>query len=162
MKHTSITAFELLLEDGSATLINALAELIVIQVKDHGHFGNVIHHVSSGDWSAVGDAMRELFVLPHDCRTLTPLARNLVTMLHRSSAANLRPFGPWLLDQVERQTTALFRRSLERRLEDLEGEIRRMEVAFTKSAARILSEVRPNDVDRIQWNPLPMGHYARS
>jgi hypothetical protein len=140
MKHASITAFELLLEDGSATLINALAEGLVVEIKHHGHFGNVVHHVSAGDWSAVAKAMRELFVLPHDCRTLSPLARNLVTMLHRSSAANLRPFGPWLLDQVERQTTALFRRSLERRLDDLEGQIRHMEFAFTKSAARILRE----------------------
>jgi hypothetical protein len=142
MKHGSITALELLLEDGSATLINALAELLAIQIKSHGHFGNVMHHVSGGNWSAVEDAMRELFVLPHACDTLSPLARNLVTMLHRSSAANLRSFGPWLLDRVERQTTALFRRSLERRLDDLEGQIRQMEFAFTKSAARILSDVR--------------------
>jgi hypothetical protein len=142
MKHGSITAFELLLEDGSATLINALAELLVIQIKGHGHFGNVMHHVSGGDWSDVETAIRELLVLPHDCQALSPLGKNLVTMLHSSSTANLRPFRPWLLDQLETQTTGLFRWSLERRLDELAAQIRNVEFVFAKSAARILVEAR--------------------
>ena len=55
MKHSSIITditSHLLHEDGSITAIGALAELLVIQIKEHGHIGNVTHHVARGDWAA--------------------------------------------------------------------------------------------------------------
>lgn len=145
MKHSPITADTtsgLLHEDGSATLIHELAELLVIQIKEHGHFGNVMHHIAGGDWLAVDRALRDVLTLPHHQAAMSALARNLVTMLHGTSAANLRPFRPWLLDQVECQTTGLYRRSLERRLDLLADQIRAAEFVFTKSAARILREAK--------------------
>jgi hypothetical protein len=145
MKHSPLiadTAGGLLHEDGSATLIHDLAALLVIQIKGHGHFGNVMHHVARGDWAAVDRALRDVLALPHGYEALSPLARNLVTMLHGTSAANLRPFRPWLLEQVERQTTGLYRRSLERRLDLLADQIRAATFVFSKSAPRILSEAR--------------------
>ena len=145
MKHSPIiaaTTVGLLHEDGSATLIDAVVELLVIQIKGHGHYGNVMHHVSGGDWAAVDRALRELLVLPHDHEAISPLARNLVTMLHGTVAANLRTFRPWLLDSIERHTTVLYRRILERRLDHLADRIRAADFVFTKSAARILREAR--------------------
>lgn len=114
----------LLHEDGSATFLEPLTELLVAEIKGHGHYGNVTHHVARGDWGKVSSALRELLVLPADPLTLSPLARNLTTMLDGKSAANLRPFRNWLLDKVEAQTTNLYRRSLARRLDALEVQIR--------------------------------------
>lgn len=145
MKHSPIiadTTSGLLHEDGSTTLLDEVVELLVIQIKGHGHFGNVIHHVAGGDWAAVDRAMRELLVLPQDQGPMSSLARNLVTMLHATSAENLRPFRPWLLDQIERQTTGLYRRSLERRLDLLADQIRAAKFVFAKSAARILRDAK--------------------
>lgn len=141
MKLTPILAdstHALLCDDGSTVQLDLLAELVVIALKGHGHFGNVVHHISSGDWAAVHRALREVFLLPADARTLSPLARNLVTMCG-SRTRNLSPFRPWLLERVERQTTDLYRRSLERRLDVLIEQIGALEVRFTKSAFRILA-----------------------
>jgi hypothetical protein len=146
MEHSSIVAAStgglLLHEYGSATLLDTMAEGLVSDIKGHGHYGNVMHHVAGGIWTAVGKALLELLVLPQDHKILSPLARNLVTMLHGSVANNLLAFRPWLLDRVERQTTSLYRVTLERRLDLLAGQIRTAEVVFTKSAARILHEAR--------------------
>ncbi|MBU1307673.1 MAG: hypothetical protein KKF33_19385 [Alphaproteobacteria bacterium] len=114
----------LVLEDGSATFLESLTELLVAEIKGHGHYGNVTHHVARGDWDKVSSALRELLVLPPGHLMLSPLARNLATMLDGKSAANLRPFRNWLLDKVEAQTTSLYRRSLARRLEALVVQIR--------------------------------------
>lgn len=114
----------LLHDDGSATLLAPLTELLVAEIKGHGHFGNVIHHVAGGNWEKVASAMLELLVLPTDAAILSPIARNLVTMLDGKSAVNLRSFRSWLLDHVEGQTTNLYRRSLARRLAWLEEQIR--------------------------------------
>lgn len=132
----------LLHEDGSTTLLDTLADWLVCEIKGHGHYGNVMHHVAGGNWRALGRALQELFVLPHDHEALSPLARNLVTMLHGSAATNLRAFRPWLLDRVERQTANLYRRILERTLDLLAEQIRSAEFVFTKSAGRILHEAK--------------------
>lgn len=108
----------LLCEDGSTVQFDMLAELVVIQLKGHGHFGNIVHHISRGDWPTVHSALRELFLLPREAQTLSPLAKNLVTMIG-SGTSNLISFRPWMLDQVERQTTNLYRHSLERRVDML-------------------------------------------
>ena len=145
MEHSSIIAVRtggLLHEDGSATLLHTLAEWLVSEIKGHGHYGNVMHHVAAGNWMAVSRALQELFLLPQDHNALSLLARNLVTMAHGSVATNLLGFRPWLLDRVERETTDLYRRSLERRLDLLAEQIRAAELVFTKSAARILHEAR--------------------
>lgn len=144
MEHSPIIAAStgglLLHEYGSATLLDTMAEWLVSDIKGHGHYGNVMHHVAGGNWTAVSRALLELFVLPQDHKVLSPLARNLVTMLHGSVASNLLAFRPWLLDRVERQTTNLYRMTLERRLDLLGGQVRAAEVVFTRSAARILHE----------------------
>ena len=145
MEHSLIiadTTGGLLHDDGCATLIYEMVELLVIEIKGHGHFGNILHHVAGGDWVAMHQALREVLALPYDQEAVSPLARNLVTMLHGTSTANLRPFRPWLLDHVERQTTGLYRRSLERRLDQLADQIRAEEPVFTRSALRILREAR--------------------
>ncbi len=145
MKHSSITAdttSHLLHEDGSTTAISALAELLVIEIKGHGHIGNVMHHVSRGDWAAVDKAVRELLAMPYQAGTMSPLARNLVTMLHGTCAPNLRPFRPWLLQHIECRSTSFYRKSLELRLDLLAEQILSSKFVFTKSAARILHEAR--------------------
>lgn len=114
----------LLHANGSSTLLEPLTDLLVAEIKGHGHYGNVTHHVAAGDWAKVSSALRELLVLPSDHLVLSPLARNLVTMLDGQSTVNLRPFRQWLLDKVELQTTHLYRRSLARRLDALVGQIR--------------------------------------
>lgn len=129
----------LLLDDGNTVPLDMLAELLVIELKGHGHFGNIVHHVSSGDWAAVHHALRELFQLPGAARMLSPLAMNIVRMLG-SPTRNLSPFRPWLLQRVERQSTDLYRRSFERRLDMLIEETEALEVRFTKSAFRILAD----------------------
>ena len=141
MKLTPILAdstHALLCEDGSTVQLDMLAELVVIELKGHGHFGNIVHHISSGDWSAVHHALRELFLLPREAQTLSPLARNLVT-LFGSRTRNLIPFRPWLLERVERQTTSLYRRTLERCVDVLIEQVGDLEFRFTKSAFRILA-----------------------
>lgn len=128
----------LLCEDGSTVHLDRLAELVVIDLKGHGHFGNVAHHISRGDWTAVHNALREVLMLPQAAETLSPLARNLVTLLG-ARTRNLRPFRPWLLERVEGQTTELYRRSLERRVDALAEQLGRFEFRFSKSAFRIIA-----------------------
>ncbi|WP_193335555.1 hypothetical protein [Devosia beringensis] len=86
--------------------------------------------------------MRELLVLPYDHQGLSPLAKNLATMLDRQGPANLRPFRRWLLDQVEHQTTNFYRRSLERRIDVILDKLRSVDFEFRKTALRILAEAR--------------------
>ena len=141
MKLTPILAdstHALLCEDGSTVQLDMLAELLVIELKGHGHFGNIAHHISCGDWAAMHHALREVFLLPPTAQALTPLARNLVTMLG-SRTCDLYPFRPWLLERVELQTTGLYRRTLERRVDELVVQVRHLEFTFTKSAFRILA-----------------------
>ena len=145
MEYSTLTAVRiggLLHENGNMMLLDALADVLVSEIKGHGHYGNVMHHVATGDWAAVDRALQELLLLPQDHKGLSPLARNLVTMLHGSVTANLRAFRPWLLRRIERQTTDLYCRSLARRLDALAARIRSDPPAFTKSAARILHEAR--------------------
>lgn len=145
MEYAPIIAAEtggLLHEDGSTTLLDTLAEWLACEIKGHGHYGNVMHHVAGGNWTAVGLALQELFVLPQNHGALSPLARNLVTMLHGSAATNLQALRPWLLDRVEWQTANLYRRIFERTLDVLAGQIRTTEFVFTKSASRILHEAK--------------------
>lgn len=145
MKFDPITAEAtvcLLHEDGSATLLDSLVAGLVAAIKQHGHYGNLTHHVSAGDWIAVSAALRELLVLPSSHQGLSALAKNFITMLDMHGPADLLPFRGWLLDQVEQQTTNFYRRSLERRIDVISDEIRSMDFVFRKTALRILAEAR--------------------
>lgn len=141
MKITPILAdstHALLCDDGSTVQLDMLAEFIAIELKEHGHFGNIVHHISSGDRASVHHALRELLLLPREAKLLSPLAINIVTMFG-SRTSNLAPFRTWLLERVERQSTELYRRSLERHIDMLVEEARSLEFRFTKSAFRILA-----------------------
>lgn len=130
----------LLHEDGRVTVIDSLAAGLVVAIKQHGHYGNIAHHVSGGDWPAMSAAWRELLVMPSEHHGLSRLARNLVTMLDEQQPANLCLFRRWLFDHVERLTTNLYRRSLERRLDAISDQIHTADFVFRKSALRILAE----------------------
>lgn len=132
----------LLHEDGSVTLLDSLTAGLVVAIKQHGHYGNIAHHVSGGDWQAVSSAWRELLVLPSEYQELSGLAKNFVTMLDEQQPPNLRPFRGWLFDHVEQLTTTLYRRSLERRLDAIWHQLEATDFIFRKTALRILAEAR--------------------
>ena len=142
MKFTTITAdsgHALLCDDGSITLVDALVDVLEIELREHGHFGNLMYHVSQGDRPAVKRALRSILLQPVDAGQLCPLGRNLVTMLSGTGPDNLRPLRPWLLDRIEARTTSLYRHSLERRIDALAAQIEGASFVFTRSALRILS-----------------------
>ncbi len=142
MRITKLTggAPALLREDGSAVAVEVVVDALVSAIKEHGHFGNLAHHISGGgEWTAYSEAMRQVLFGRFSHGDLTPLARNIARSLSGGGPENIRPFGRWFLDRLESETSLLHRMLVERRIEALNEDRERSRPAFRKSALRILA-----------------------
>jgi len=141
MKFSEITAEApaLMREDGLAVNLDAVVDLLVIRIKEHGHFGNVLHHVAKGDWAAVRRALGQIVIGRQAANTLTGIAPNLVRLLAGKGSPNIRPFGAWLLTYLEAESSTLFRHLVARRIATLNAEIEAQSVRFRTSALRAIS-----------------------
>ena len=141
MKFEQMTAARpaLVRNDGSAVEMDAVIAALVTALKQHGHYGNLSHHMAGGDWQAVTAALRQILQdrLPHD--GLKPLARNYIRVLGGTGPANIRPFRDWFLAVLEAESSTLFRRLVERRIDAARLDIAKEKPALRKSALRILT-----------------------
>ncbi len=142
MKIDKITAGApaLLKDDGNAVALEAVVHALVSAIKEHGHFGNLAHHISGGgDWDAYASAMRQLLFGFSSYGELSPLARNVVRSLNGRGPENIRPFRRWFFNRLEIESSMLHCMLVERRIETLNKEGERSIPIFRKSALRILS-----------------------
>ncbi|MFD2648084.1 hypothetical protein ACFSX5_09805 [Devosia albogilva] len=142
MKLTKIAAGApaLLKDDGSAVALEAVVDAIVSAIKEHGHYGNLAHHISGGgDWDAYAAAIRQLLFGRSSYGDLGPLARNVARSLSGRGPENIRPFRGWFFDRLEIESSMLHRMLVERRIETLNEDAERSRPRFRKSALSILT-----------------------
>jgi hypothetical protein len=132
-------AAALLREDGSAVAVQQVTDALVSAVKQHGHYGNIAHHIAAGDWEAFATALARLLFSRHAYEDLDALAQNLARLLGGEGPANIRPFRTWFLDRLEAESSALHRQLVERRIDALNEAGASALPRFRKSAIRILT-----------------------
>jgi hypothetical protein len=132
----------LLKEDGSAVAVDAAVDALVSAIKEHGHFGNLAHHISGGgEWAAYSLAMRQLLFERSAPGDLNSLARNIARSLAGCGPENIRPFRRWFLDRLEVETSMLHRMLVERRIEALNEDGERLRPTLRMSAFHILANL---------------------
>jgi hypothetical protein len=141
MKITKLSggAPALLKDDGSAVALEAVVDALVSAIKEHGHYGNLAHHISGGDWDAYAAAMRQLLFGRSSYGDLGPLARNVARSLSGRGPENIRAFRGWFLDRLRIESSMLHCLLVERRIEALNEDAERSSPIFRKSALRILT-----------------------
>lgn len=143
MKFTPLSAdFPVLWrDDDSAVALDAMVDALVAEIKRHGHFGNLAHHIAKGDWKALAAAMHQVFFDRCSHEDISPLARNVARASSGSGPSNIGPFRQWLLDHFEAESSTLHRVVVERRIDALNEEIRHGLPVWRKSASHILSSL---------------------
>lgn len=129
----------LLRSDGDAIAIEDLVEVLLVNLKHHPHYGNVFHHIAGGDWGAIDAALKAIILDRSPISTCSTVTRNLYRALSGRGPANLRPFRQWFLHLVELESSTLFTRLLERRIDTANAELHRLKPDFRASALRILT-----------------------
>ena len=74
-----------------------LANALVIELRNHPHFSNVLTHVSGADWSRLEAAFACLLDLVGDV-DVTPLFKNLLALVCSGSGTTGRMLKPWFED----------------------------------------------------------------
>ena len=129
----------LLRSDGNAIAVEELIEVLLANLKQHPHYGNVLHHVAGGDWEAVSNSIREIVLERAPVSTCSALTRNLFRALSGTGPSSLRPFRQWFLDLVELESSSLFARLLARRIDAANADLVLQRPRFRASALRILN-----------------------
>ena len=129
----------LLRSDGDAIAVEELIAVLLANLKQHPHYGNVLHHVAGGDWEAVSNSIREIVLERAPVSTCSALTRNLYRALSGTGPSNLRPFRQWFLDLVELESSSLFARLLARRIDAAIADLVLQRPSFRASALRILN-----------------------
>ena len=128
----------LLRSDGNAVAVEELIEVLRSNLKQHPHYGNVLHHIFRGDWEAVSNSLRDIVLERAPISSCSAFTLNLCRALSGKGPANLRPFNQWFLQLVEQETSLLFARLLARRINAANAEMIDLEPRFRPSALRIL------------------------
>ena len=129
----------LLRSDGSAITVEDLITVILANLKQHPHYGNVLHHIAGGDWGTVSSSIREILLKRSPISRCSALTRNLYRMLSGNGPANLRPFRQWFLHLVELESSTLFAGLLARSIDFASADLAFLEPRFRASALRILN-----------------------
>ena len=129
----------LLRSDGNAIAVEELIAVLLANLKQHPHYGNVLHHVAGGDWEAVSNSIREIVLERAPVSTCSALTRNLFRALSGTGPSNLRPFRQWFLDLVELESSSFFARLLARRIDAAIADLVLQRPSFRASALRILN-----------------------
>ena len=129
----------LLRSDGNAIAVEELIAVLLANLKQHPHYGNVLHHVAGGDWEAVSNSIREIVLERAPVSTCSALTRNLFRALSGTGPSSLRPFRQWFLDLVELESSSLFARLLARRIDAANADLVLQRPRFRASALRILN-----------------------
>ena len=119
-----------------------LAADLVVQLRHHRHFNNVLTHVSRDNWPGVEQALARLLGNFTGPLALDALSVNLLALLSGERGLTGRMMKPWFAEQLCHYTSAANNRSLERRLAKLHARHASAPVAQKKSAARILREAK--------------------
>lgn len=129
----------LLRSDGDVVAVDELIAVLLANLKQHPHFGNVLHHIAGGDWNAVSTAIREIVWERAPVSTCSAVARNLYRALSGNGPTNLGPFRQWFLYLVELESSSLFARLLARRIDSANVDLALQRPSFRASALRILN-----------------------
>ena len=119
-----------------------LAAELVVQLRHHSHFNNVLTHVSRDNWPSVEQALARLLGDLTGALDLDALSVNLLALLSGERGTTGRMIKPWFAEQVCHYASAERSRSLERRLAMLHAWYAAAPVAQKKSIARILRNAR--------------------
>ncbi len=129
----------LLRSDGNAIAVEELVAVLLANLKQHPHYGDVLHHVAGGDWEAVSNSMREILLERAPVYKSSALTRNLYRALSGKGPSNLQSFQKWFLDLVELESSSLFARLLARRIDAANADLVLQRPRFRASALRILN-----------------------
>lgn len=129
----------LLRSDGNAIAVEELIAVLLANLKQHPHFGNVLHHIAGGNWDAVSNSIREIVLERAPVSTCSALTRNLYRALSGTGPINLRPLRQWFLRLVELESSSLFARLLARRIDSAIADLVLQKPRFKASALRILN-----------------------
>ncbi|HET7412470.1 MAG TPA: hypothetical protein VFJ18_07380 [Pararhizobium sp.] len=94
---------------GDALSPPEFASFVATAFRNHQHLGNVLTHVSGGNWKRVEEALRAILDPHVDGRSLTPLARNIVELMCADRGVTgriLKPYYQGLLIGVLGETVA--------------------------------------------------------
>jgi hypothetical protein len=129
----------LLRNDGNAIAVEELIAVLLANLKQHPHFGNVLHHIAGGNWDAVANSFREIVLEGAPVSKSSALTRNLYRALSGKGPNNLRPFQQWFLGLVELESSSLFARLVARRIDAANADLILQRPRFRASALRILN-----------------------
>lgn len=83
------------LDAGDGLLPPGLASFVATAFRHHRHLGNVLTHVSGGNWKRVEEALRAILDPSADSTNLTPLARNIVELMYADRGVTGRILKPY-------------------------------------------------------------------
>ncbi|MBD8067226.1 hypothetical protein IC608_17290 [Devosia sp. PTR5] len=78
-----------------------LAELLVMEVRHHPHFNNVLTHIGGGDWALIERTLSRLLTLDDDA-PLTPFEARVVSLLCGQRGVTSRLIVPWMAAVLRR------------------------------------------------------------
>lgn len=119
-----------------------LAAELVVQLRHHSHFNNVLTHVSRDNWPRVEQALARLLGNVTGALALDELSVNLLTLLSGERGTTGRMMKPWFAEQMRHYTSAARSRTLEQRLAMLHAVYTSAPVVQKKSIARILRDAK--------------------
>lgn len=116
-----------------------LADALVIELRNHSHFNNVLTHISDANWPRLEAAFGRLLD-PTSDMDITPLQKNLLALLCGGSGTTGRMLKPWFEDWLRWACGASEAESLIDHLSRLHGVAAAAPRRRRKSAMRILRE----------------------
>lgn len=116
-----------------------LANSLLIELRNHPHFSNVLTHVSNADWPRLEAAFARLLD-PAGAVDLTPLSRNLLALVCSGSGTTGGMLKPWFEDWLQWACGASEAEALIAHLSGLHRVAAEAPGRRKKSAMRILRE----------------------
>lgn len=77
-------------------LPNDLAFILVAALRQHGHIGNVLTHISGTNWTKVEQALRSILDPDVGSQALSPLAQNIIELIGGDRGVTGRITKPYL------------------------------------------------------------------
>ena len=81
--------------EAECPLPNDLAFILVAALRQHGHIGNVLTHISGTNWTKVEQALRSILDLDVGSQALSPLSQNIVELIYGDRGVTGRIMKPY-------------------------------------------------------------------
>jgi hypothetical protein len=78
-----------------ASSARELAAFVSMSFRNHGHLGNVLTHISAGNWKRVEEALFAILDPYANSASLTPLAHNIVELMCAEGGVTGRILKPY-------------------------------------------------------------------